>query len=194
MDVTFKSRPQLPTSSRAQRGISCMWLSFNTKSCHTRDDVVGNYSRPSMSVGFTLIELLIVLLILSISFGFALFSFGDFGKSREAKISAEQLQSLIRRVREQAILEVHDYTIQITKEGFKTLKQNSAGGFELHEHPQTTSGTFPNSTKVSPNLTIHIHASGEMTPFTLSFGTSSNPKTVILIGKTNGRLTLTQAP
>lgn len=127
--------------------------------------------------GFTLIELLVVLIILSITFGFAMFAFGDFGKSRQAEMTAQQVQHLIRELREEAILNVSDLTVHIDRVG---LTQNAK---PTH---------FPTGIIATPTLTLHLHASGEITPFHLHFGTPSKPNLVILTGEANGHLTLTK--
>jgi general secretion pathway protein H len=141
--------------------------------------------------GFTLIEILIVLVIIGISFSFALLAFGDFGKSRQAQSTAEQVKNMIQYFREQAIIESSNFTINIRNRSYQVSRADANAEGKLPSSPQISSGTFSKDISLSPATSfIEIHSSGSITPFTLTFGTPSHPRVVNLIGDANGQLKL----
>lgn len=141
--------------------------------------------------GFTLIEILIVLLIVGISFSFALLAFGDFGKSRQVQSTAEQFKNIIQFYREQAIIELSNFKIDIRKNNYQIARADMNPEGQLSVSPQLASGTFPKDIVLTPATSlIEIQGSGSITPFTLTFGTSSHPRVVKLIGEANGQLKL----
>lgn len=127
--------------------------------------------------GFTLIELLIVIVILSISMTFALLHFGDFGRERTVKITAEELAYAIREVRDEAILTSMPYTIQIRQGYYRVLQGNRL------QHQKT----LPHHIAIS-TTTLSLDASGTLTPFILYLGTPQKPHLFRLIGQANGLL------
>ncbi|WP_182390833.1 type II secretion system minor pseudopilin GspH [Legionella sp. PC997] len=150
--------------------------------------------------GFTLIEILIVLVIIGITFGFALIAFGDFGESRRLLFSAEQLVNTLRLAQQKAILETSTLGLRIDNTGYQILQlHNNAqwkpisdkGVFKMTYFPNDTHITLKtlNSTPVG-TPSIIIFASGDLTPFTLNFGSKKDNNLAMLIGKRNGDLTL----
>ncbi|MCX7115972.1 MAG: GspH/FimT family protein [Gammaproteobacteria bacterium] len=146
--------------------------------------------RGAISSGFTLIELLVVLLIISLSFTFAMVSFGSFGTKREAKMAAEKLQHVMSYLREQAILDSSELSMMFTQTGYSASQSGAHPPL-----PSFTTGAFPSHLSihfrpVSTRLTVQFHASGAMTPFAIDIGTRANPTLVQLSGKANGTLQL----
>ncbi|MGL5743491.1 MAG: type II secretion system minor pseudopilin GspH [Legionella sp.] len=150
------------------------------------------------SHGFTLIEILIVLVIVGITFGFALIAFGDFGESRKILFAAEQLANTLRLAQQQAILETSTLWLRIDNAGYQILQlQNNAqwkamsnkGIFKMTYFPQDTRITLKTDhhTPVGTPAVL-ITSSGDMTPFTLSFGNSKESHMTMLVGKRNGDL------
>jgi general secretion pathway protein H len=148
--------------------------------------------------GFTLIEILIVLVIIGITFGFALIAFGDFGESRRILFSAEQLVNTIRLAQQQAILETSTVGLRIDNTGYQFLQlQNNTqwrpisdkGVFKMTYFPQDTQIILKTNNRTPAGFpAIIITSTGDMTPFTLSFGSTKENNMALLVGKRNGDL------
>lgn len=153
------------------------------------------------NLGFTLIELLIVLVIIGITFGFALIAFGDFGAHRRILFSAEQLVNTIRVAQQQAILETSTLGLRIEKTSYQffQLRNNSQwtplsnkGVFKRAYFPENTILTLKTHQDTPAGApSVIITASGSMTPFTLRFGSTKESNMAVLIGKRNGNLNFT---
>ena len=156
----------------------------------------------SFSSGFTLIEVLVVLVIIGITLGFALISFGDFGASRRMKAEIEHFQQLINVVQEQAILESTTYGINIKTNGYAVLRFKPPAQWEIiSSHPLFREKSFSEGVIAhleSPTATIKsliiIHPSGNISPFKITFQSSKNHDTLILLGEYNGTVRLEQQP
>ncbi|WP_182349834.1 type II secretion system minor pseudopilin GspH [Legionella resiliens] len=148
--------------------------------------------------GFTLIEILIVLVIIGITVGFALVAFGDFGESRRILFSAEQLVNTLRLAQQQAILGTSTLGLRIDNNGYQVFQlYNNAqwkpisdkGVFKMTYFPQDTRIILKTSSSTPVGVPpIIISASGDMTPFTLNFGSKQDNNLALLIGKRNGEL------
>ncbi|MBI2785151.1 MAG: type II secretion system minor pseudopilin GspH [Legionella longbeachae] len=148
--------------------------------------------------GFTLIEILIVLVIIGITFGFALIAFGDFGESRRIKFAAEQLANTLRLAQQQAILETSTLGLRIDNMSYQILQlQNNArwkplsktGIFKMTYFPQDTIITLITNNHTPKGYpAVIINSSGNMTPFSLKFASSKESNLALLIGKQNGDL------
>lgn len=148
--------------------------------------------------GFTLIEILIVLVIIGITFGFALLAFGDFGESRRILFSAEQLVNTLRLAQQQAILGSNTLGLRIDNNGYQVFQlYNNAqwkpisdkGVFKMTYFPQDTRIILKTSNSTPAGVPpVIIFASGDMTPFTLNFGSKQDNNLALLIGKRNGEL------
>lgn len=134
--------------------------------------------------GFTLVELLVVIFIIGISLSLAYISFGDFGKTRQVKYTAEEMKNIIELYRDQAVLESTHYTIITSIHGFTIFKNDS------QNTTITKKITLPRDIILSPALTIEILASRYMTPFTIFLGLNSNKQIVKLVGKADGSLNI----
>lgn len=152
--------------------------------------------------GFTLIEILIVIVIIGITVGFALIAFGDFGESRRVLFSAEQLVNTLKLAQQQAILETSTLGLHINNTSYQILRfQNSSGWepisnkgiFKVNYFPKNTVITLKTNNKPLQGVPpIIINSSGDMTPFTLGFGTYKEMMTT-LKGTHNGSLTFSTA-
>ncbi|MGC1181401.1 type II secretion system minor pseudopilin GspH [Legionella sp.] len=150
------------------------------------------------NLGFTLIEIMIVIVIIGITVGFALIAFGDFGESKRILFAAEHLVNNLRLAQQEAILETNTLGLRIDNKSYQILQlQNNSkwspmsnkGIFKTTNFPQNTVITL--ITKNHPGArkpSIIILASGDMTPFTLNFGSNKEDKLASLIGSRNGDL------
>lgn len=148
--------------------------------------------------GFTLIEIMIVIVIIGITVGYALVSFGDFGESKRVLIAAEQLVNNLRFAQQQAILQTSTFGLKIDSTNYQILQLHNnshwqplgnKGIFKLTYFPQNAVITL--HTQNRPPIgtpPIIIHASGDITPFTLDFGTTKENKLATLRGTRNGEL------
>jgi general secretion pathway protein H len=148
--------------------------------------------------GFTLIEIMIVIVIIGITIGFALIAFGDFGESKRILFAADHLKNTLRLAQQQTILETSTLGLKIDNTGYQFLQlQNNAhwtplsntGVFKMTYFPKNTSITLQIANPPAPNApAIILNASGDMTPFTLTFGNAKENKIALLTGHRNGDL------
>lgn len=148
--------------------------------------------------GFTLIEILVVLVIISISFSFAVLAFGDFGAQHRILLAAEQLASHLKLLQYQAMIEGKSWGIYVNNKGYQTYH------FTPQQNWQTIATNrifqwqaFPNQLKISLQTAIKnklnepniiINASGQLTAFKLHFGTEKQAELTTLIGDQNGQI------
>ena len=152
--------------------------------------------------GFTLIEILIVIVIIGITVGFALIAFGDFGQNRRLQFSAEQLSNTLRLAQQQALLETTTLGLRIDNISYQILKFQASSGwnpistkgvFKMTYFPKNTVITLKTANTPPPDIpTVVINSSGDMTPFTLSIGTSKDTVVITLKGFHNGHLILNE--
>lgn len=158
----------------------------------------------SVNKGFTLIEILVVIVIVGITIGFALLSFGDFGESKKILYAAEQFEKTLRLAQQQAILESSTLGMRIDNSSYQILKFKNASHwapvssknlFRAHYFPKNMIITLKTELKRnSRGPGIIINPSGEVNPFTLSFGTLKEKSIALLTGKANGELYFKVAP
>lgn len=158
------------------------------------------------SKGFTLVEILVVILIVSITLGFALIAFGDFGEKRRIIVAAEQFSQYVVLTQQQAILDSSTLGIVIHHNGYELLrltgpKQWSPMPSNRIFRPQR----FPKGMLINlahdsqkPNKPskprIIIQSSGEMTAFKLNFGSEKRPAMITVVGHRNGMITRVSTP
>src|SRR6478752_6140292 len=82
------------------------------------------------SKGFTLIEMLIVIVIIGITIGFALLSFGDFGASKGILFAAEQLEHTLTLAQQQALLENTTLGLRIDNNSYQILKFDESSNWK----------------------------------------------------------------
>ena len=149
--------------------------------------------------GFTLIEILVVLLIIGITMGFALMSFGDFGEKRRIIVAAEQFTQYVKLVQQQAILETSTLGINFKNDGYQVLRFKAPASWialpanSIFHRQHFPKGLVINLRKISHKRgtpVIIIHSSGDMTAFTLDFGTTKQATLATIIGLRNGTITV----
>ncbi|CAM2799419.1 type II secretion system minor pseudopilin GspH [Legionella worsleiensis] len=148
--------------------------------------------------GFTLIEILIVIVILGITAGFALISFGDFGESKRIRFAAEQMANAIRLAQHQAILESSTMGLRIDSRSYQILKFQESGQwspisnkgiFKINYFPKNAVITLKTGNKISGGTpAIIINSSGDMTPFVIMFANIKEEMVTTLTGTHNGTL------
>ncbi|MDP1601679.1 MAG: type II secretion system minor pseudopilin GspH [Legionella sp.] len=148
--------------------------------------------------GFTLIELLIVIVIIGITSSVALLAFGDFGLSRKIITTAEQFSAFVKLLQQRAIIETNTFGITIEKDGYAAYRLENGTTWQLmpknsllhwQPFPKNTAAILHKTIKTkSKSPDIIIYSTGDMTPFTLDFGTSTTPSIISLTGKHNGSL------
>lgn len=134
--------------------------------------------------GFTLLEIIVVMIIISILFGFAIISIGDGGQSQLLKQETQRLMALIRLAREEAIIQTKEMGISINEHAnaytytFYVLQEQqwqrlTDEPFHPHQFPAGVqievylAGKTPvlTNTENELNPQILILSSGELTPF-----------------------------
>lgn len=150
--------------------------------------------------GFTLIEIMIVIVIIGITVGFALIAFGDFGESKRILFAAEQLANNLRLAQQQAILETSTLGLRIDNTSYQILQlQNNSQWSSVSNKGIFKVNYFPQNTLITLKTNNHHHvgtppiiitSSGDMTSFTLNFGSTKENRIVLLIGHRNGTLKL----
>lgn len=162
---------------------------------------------PDVKNGFTLIEILIVMLIIGITLGFVVVSFGDFGSTHRAKVFAEEFVEYVRLLQYQSLLENTAFGIQWLEKGYQTFRLTPQATWEpaferqlkLHAIPThitthlqllgTSSYTSSNGPDIKTMILI-IHPSGDLSPFRLKVGTAQSSQVAMVIGKHNGEVTV----
>lgn len=147
--------------------------------------------------GFTLLEIMVVLVIVGITFGFALISFGDFGQSRRVLMAADQFVNTVRLAQQQAVLESSTLGISIKDKSYQIYRFNppaswmpvsDKGIFGRQYFPDNAFLHFTSAAGLKTRgPEIIINASGDMTPFKLSIATK-NESLKTLIGRHDGLL------
>lgn len=141
--------------------------------------------------GFTLIEILVVIFIIGITATMALLSFGDFGASRNARLTAENFSAYIKMLQQRALFEAGTLKVTFTNDGYETqrLVENN---WQAIPNRLFRWRSFPKYIRVRlynlPNKSIILSSSGEISSFRLSFGTSSHPDMYILMNQNDNKL------
>ena len=150
-----------------------------------------------VSRGFTLIEILVVLLILGITLGFALLSFGDFGEKRRIITAAELFANYAKMIQQQAILETNTFGIRFTNNDYEVVRFNSLhqwqplpskGLFHRRRIPEYLVIQLKHSSQTTKTPGIIIDASGNAIPFQLNFGSKKHTVFATVVGQPNGNI------
>lgn len=145
--------------------------------------------------GFTLIEILVVIVILGITAGFAMMSFGDFGKRRKIVLAADQFRNYVFLVKKEAILETRTLAIQIKKDNYRVLALNNNRWQPMQDYIFKTK-KLPNGAVMfltvkkqnpAPDMII-VNPAGDMSPFKLQFGHDKQNILVTLTGNRGGTI------
>ncbi|MDP3704489.1 MAG: type II secretion system minor pseudopilin GspH [Legionellaceae bacterium] len=149
--------------------------------------------------GFSLIEILVVILIISITLGFAMLAYGDFGEKRSIVTAAQEFANYVTLVKQEAILESSTLGIHTDSTGYealrfqepKTWQPMAQSIFHHHRFPKrVVIHILPNRSQTKSPAII-VNASGDMTPFEIHFGTAKNANVVTVIGKSDGYVAVT---
>ncbi len=149
--------------------------------------------------GFSLIEILVVLLIVGITMGFAMMAFGDFGEKRRIMIAAEQFTHFVKLVQQQAILETSTLGIGFNNNSYHVLRLSAPNTwspiqkksiFHRQQFPKGLVINLRNTSFKHGIPAIVINSSGDMSAFTLDFGTSKQTTMTTISGSPNGAITL----
>jgi general secretion pathway protein H len=153
--------------------------------------------------GFTLLEILIVIVIIGITSSVAMLAFGDFGAGRKVIVTAEHFSTFVKLLQQRAILETNTFGINIEKDGYAAYRLEKGNNWQLmskssvfhwQPFPKNTSVVLHNTIKyTTKSPDIIINSSGDMSAFTLDFGTSTEPSLISLTGKHNGNLSFNKA-
>ncbi len=149
--------------------------------------------------GFSLIELLVVLLIISITLGFAMLSYGDFGEKRSIVTAAQEFANYVTLVKQEAILESSTLGIRIDNTGYEALRFQESKTWQLmahsifhhHQLPKRVVIHLKKNRNQTQTPAIIVNASGDMTPFEIHFGTAKAADMVTVIGQSDGAVVVT---
>ncbi|PJD93659.1 MAG: type II secretion system protein GspH [Legionella sp.] len=155
-----------------------------------------NAQFPTRQNGFTLIEILVVVLIISITLGFAMMAFGDFGAHRKIRSAAEGFSQFAELVHERALLESSTLKLQLNSTGYyvQRLSPNhqwqalQSSMYHLHPLPSNTFLSVSAGSSRPDQLIIIMSATGDMTPFKVYFGSPAQPRLASVVGKENGTI------
>lgn len=147
--------------------------------------------------GFTLIEILVVILIIGITLGFALLSFGDFGSKKRIITAAEQFINYTKLAQQQAILESSTLGIRINSTHYEILhfyppdswRPMAKSIFKPQRFPANAVVYLAEGVNHFPQ--IIISPTGNLTPFMLHFNSTHHTPIVEILGKSDGSMMLT---
>lgn len=151
--------------------------------------------------GFTLVEIMVVLLIIGITLGFALLSFGDFGAKHQVVFAAEQFVNDVKLAQHQAILETSTLGIWVKQSSYQVYRFNAVGRWQLvsargvfakHLFPSQAVIQLQSKIVGSHAPQIVINESGDMTPFKLTIALQGKDLEVVT-GHHNGAVTTQMA-
>ncbi|GGI76710.1 type II secretion system minor pseudopilin GspH [Legionella impletisoli] len=149
--------------------------------------------------GFTLLEILIVMVIIGIALTFALLSFGDFGGKRKVIVAAEQFANYIKLAQQQAILEASTLGIDLSSKGYQVVryspqgiwqKVSDKGIFSFQKIPTSARLQWDTNRPQKDGPEIIINASGDMSPFVVSFNLDNETKLVTIRGNHDGHINI----
>lgn len=155
----------------------------------------------SLGRGFSLIEILVVMLIISITVGFAVLAFGDFGKTRKIRTAAEGFAQFVELIHERALLESSTLQVQLTNFGYMAQRLNSnnqwkalnSSYYRQHSLPLKTLISVTNGGSKPDQLNIIMSSAGDMTPFKVYFGTAIQPHLAMVAGGEHGAVLFNDA-
>jgi general secretion pathway protein H len=144
--------------------------------------------------GFTLIEILVVMLIISITFGFAMLAFGDFGESRKIRTAAEAFAQFVQLVHDEGLLESSTLQIQLSNTSYSAQRLDTKHLWQPLHPSRNHSPALPSKTRITvaygskkpDHLVITMSGSGDMTPFKVYFGSEKQAHLAAVSADENG--------
>lgn len=155
----------------------------------------GYYLKRSSSKGFTLIEILVVMVLLGLLSGVAVFTLGSGKLQRELEVEAQRLHTLLRMASEEAILSNTEIGFSIDDEHYEFLEYDDekqtwtnssvsvlkardlpewlAPEFEREGSPKIL-GKDDSNTNKSKKPDMMLLSSGEVTPFSITLRVKKN--------------------
>lgn len=170
---------------------------------------------PGAVRGFSLLELLIVVTIIGIFAGVAVLSLGLLGNDRQVEHEALRLKSLMDLLREQAVMQSHDYGVLFSEDGYRfyvydyaemkwvpptddrlfgehKLVQPLGIALRLEDRDVVLDGERKNAQAANePAPQVVILSSGEMTPFSASIFRDTSGRFVLTAGL-DGKIEITE--
>ncbi|MCX7117543.1 MAG: type II secretion system minor pseudopilin GspH [Legionellales bacterium] len=153
--------------------------------------------------GFTLIEILVVVLIISISLGFALLAMGDFGEQRRLFTSAEQFVNYVTFAEHQAIIESNTLGVRIMKSSYYLLRfqppshwlpMPNKSMYRIQHFPKHTITSIESETGSNDAPQIIVDAEGDITPFILHLKLKGDHVTLRVVGSSDGKIKVLSTP
>lgn len=154
--------------------------------------------------GFTLIEILVVLFLIGVMAGVVVVALPLFTTGRDFDEETRRMELLLEMLRSQAVLDSVEYGFVPTPEGYRFVRYDDSeqGWQTLEEAPfqprkiaptvtfRLTVESGPLSGSSSPARTsVLILSSGEMTPFSMTFGSKRDQRVRTLAADAYGELT-----
>jgi general secretion pathway protein H len=136
--------------------------------------------------GFTLLEVLVTLLLIAVSCAVVGLVAPD-SPARQARHEAQRLQALLQLLREQAVLNFHDYGLRIDSDGYAVWQLDDSGHwqpsdeFSAHQLPKRLSlrvqieeadRSLPSSGQLPQ---IHLLSSDESSAYSLYLQAEGKP-------------------
>jgi len=140
--------------------------------------------------GFTLLEVMVVMVLIGIIFSFAMLSMRGDDIAERMDREARRLETLLALANDEAILRGEELGVRFTDDGYEflalaldgwkltdddllkshTLPADISLELELEDQQSLNSGDGEDEVETPPQ--VLILSSGEMTPFTVTFGSS----------------------
>ena len=132
------------------------------------------------------------MVIVSVTIGFALLAFGDFGEKKSLMTSAEQMVHDIHLAQQQAILETRTLGIVVDGKSYQFMSYSSEKGRQPVQRQALRTRHFPKGSVAhfegknsGGKSIIRFDAAGEISPFKLTLETAHHTK-VYLHGHAQG--------
>lgn len=154
--------------------------------------------QPTSLRGFTLIEILVVVVIISITIGVALFAFGDFGRERRLLMAGEQFFNYLKLIQHEAIIETASMGICVENQSYRVLRLTNNQWSEPSHQRIFLPHRFPSDVVITLNSSLNhnkcpqitVDSAGDVSTFKLYLGSSATPHLISITGHHDNGLTL----